>query len=51
MYETIPHNLTEREPEGELICSRCGMINPGEEDTCTTIYVAAAESMPEKKAA
>jgi len=36
MIETS-HYLAQREPDGEIYCSRCGLYSPPEEDSCVPI--------------
>jgi len=38
MIETS-HYLIEREPDGEIYCSRCGLHNPSEEDQSCIVNV------------
>ena len=32
------HRPVHREDDDELVCSRCGLINPGDDDTCISVY-------------
>jgi len=35
--ELLNHQPIVREDDGETICSRCGLINPGDDDGCIPI--------------
>jgi hypothetical protein len=51
MYQTLPHQSIVRESDEEVVCARCGLLNPGEDDPCITVLIEAAQPKPEKKAA
>ncbi len=42
MYQELPHQPIER--DGEIICARCGLRNPGEEDGCIAVVIESSES-------
>ena len=48
--ELFHHQPVLREDDGEVICSRCGLLNPGDDDPCIPINIEPAESGGEKKA-
>jgi len=50
MYQEFPHQPIERE-EGEFVCARCGLLNPGEEDGCITVLSETSTANPVPKAA
>jgi hypothetical protein len=39
------HHLTQREPDGELFCSRCGLYSPAEDESCVPIRYETAETL------
>jgi len=43
MIET-GHQLIQREPDGEIYCSRCGLYSPSDEEPCTPIYLVVSDS-------
>ncbi len=49
--ELMHHQTLLREDDGEFVCSRCGMINPGEDDPCIPINIEPADGGGEKQAA
>lgn len=49
MYQDLPHQPIER--DGEIICARCGLRNPGEEDGCISVVTESSESDSLPKAA
>ncbi len=49
--ELLHHQPLLREEDGEYVCSRCGLINPGDGDPCIPFNIEPAESGSEKKAA
>ncbi|MFB3815511.1 MAG: hypothetical protein ACE14L_15515 [Terriglobales bacterium] len=49
--ELMHHQNRLRDDDGEFVCSRCGMINPGEDDPCIPISIEPAESGEQPKAA
>ncbi len=48
--ELAHHQTLLREDDGEFVCSRCGMINPGEDDPCIPIDIEPADFDDEKAA-
>lgn len=38
------HHLTQREPDGELFCSRCGLYSPAEDEPCIPMRYETAET-------
>lgn len=49
--ELLHHQTMLREDDGEFICSRCGLLNPGDDDACIPINLEPAESSDQKKIA
>jgi hypothetical protein len=39
------HHLTQRESDGELFCSRCGLYSPAEDEFCVPIRYETAETL------
>jgi hypothetical protein len=39
------HNLTQREPDGDLFCSRCGLYSPAEGESCVPMWCETAETL------
>ena len=42
--QVLHHQIALREDDGEFVCSRCGLINPGDEDVCIAVSLEPAES-------
>ena len=38
LYMEIHHRPVHREDDDELVCSRCGLINPGDGEPCISAY-------------
>ena len=51
MYDEIAHDVILRESDGCFVCRRCGLFNPGEEDSCvtSTTLMKAMQTTPEVK--
>jgi uncharacterized protein YbaR (Trm112 family) len=49
--ELLHHQTMLREEEGEFICSRCGLVNPGDDDTCIPVNLEPAGTDDQKNAA
>ncbi len=50
--QVLHHQIALREDDGECVCSRCGLINPGDDDACIPVNFEPAESgTDEEKAA
>jgi hypothetical protein len=50
--QLLHHRITLREDDGASVCSRCGLIDPGDDDACIPVKLEPAESgNSEKKAA
>jgi hypothetical protein len=44
MMELLHHQPQLREDDGEYVCSRCGLINPGDDDACIPVNLEPADS-------
>ena len=47
MFDEVPHDVVLRESDGVLLCRRCGLFNPGDEQSCVSSIMtttAAKES-------
>ncbi len=51
IMELLHHQPRLREDDGEYVCSRCGLINPGDGDPCIPVNLEPAESGEGEKAA
>lgn len=50
--QVLHHRITLREDDGASFCSRCGLIDPGDDDACIPVKLQPAESEnSEEKAA
>jgi hypothetical protein len=49
--EFLHHQPFLREDDGEYVCSRCGLLNPGDGDPCIPMNLDSAESDLDNKAA
>ena len=50
--ELLYHQVTLREDDGEVVCSRCGLVNPGDDDACIPVNLEpVADSKRGDKAA
>ncbi len=38
MFDHTAHDVVCRESDGEFVCRRCGLINPGDEESCVSSY-------------
>ncbi len=39
------HHLTQREPDAELFCSRCGLYSPAEDESCVPMRYETTETL------
>jgi hypothetical protein len=51
IMELLHHQPSLREDDGEYVCSRCGLVNPGDGDPCLPINLEPAQSEGDDKAA
>jgi hypothetical protein len=49
--ELLHHQPMMTEVDGKFVCSRCGMINPSDDQPCIPLNLEPAESGGEDKAA
>ncbi len=42
--ELLHHRITLREDDGASVCSRCGLLDPGDGDLCVPVELKDAES-------
>ncbi len=42
--QLLHHQIAMREDDGEFVCRRCGLINPGDDDACIPVDLGPAES-------
>lgn len=42
--QLLHHRTTLREDDGASVCSRCGLIDPGDDDACIPVKLESAKS-------
>jgi hypothetical protein len=42
--EMAHHRSVPREDDTEIVCRRCGLINPGDDDPCISVYYRFEQS-------
>ncbi len=42
--QLLHHQIAMREDDGEFVCRRCGLINPGDDEGCIPVNLEPAES-------
>jgi hypothetical protein len=40
MFDEASHDVILRESDGVFLCRRCGLINPGDEQSCVSAFIS-----------
>lgn len=48
--ELLHHQATMREADGVFVCSRCGLVNPSDDQPCIPVSLEPADAPPAEAA-
>ena len=49
--ELLHHQVQLREDDNQFVCTRCGLVNPGDSDPCLPVSLDPEETLDREEAA